>query len=493
MDLIQEQQHNARVSITIALAAAAAAVGFHFLFFKYQYGIAFALFMVILVAVVHVLTIISGKRGNLWAYIFIVPLILSLTAEILHASMVVRGAGFVIAVGSLTFFTYWFTAPRIRFWDTQSLWPTSLFTESFFPFPRFGQFVNELIKGKKHTSKILTGVAIAIPFLLVIGLLFVSADAFIQKTLNDFFSAQNLQQSIVRAIWDIVAFVFFASGGWVIVSRLIDQRRPVHHAYNYHLDHVVATTFLVLLNILFAIFIGFQIVYFFGGQDFIQAQGITYSDYAREGFFQLLWVSVIVVGIIAGVYRYTGMKHWLIRGFSILLALQTGVVIVSALRRMMLYIDAYGLSVQRFWATYGIYVIAAVLLIGIIAIIGNVAYDHVVKAVSVLVLIVASVSLLMNVEGIVADYNVNRYLSGKTDKMDVWYLISLSSDALPSVVRLAQEREGMDIGSRANQKYSRIEDVLKTEEEVLRNRRDKDWRELVFSDYNALAALGGLK
>ena len=87
----------------IALSAAAAAIAFHFLFFTYQYGIAFALFMIALVALVHVLAIITGKRGNLWAYTFVVPLILSLAAEILYASEVVRGIGFVISMGSLTF------------------------------------------------------------------------------------------------------------------------------------------------------------------------------------------------------------------------------------------------------------------------------------------------------------------------------------------------------------------------------------------------------
>jgi hypothetical protein len=191
---------------------------------------------------------------------------------------------------------------------------------------------------------------------------------------------------------------------------------------------------------------------------------------------------------------------------SILLTLQTGVVIASALRRMLLYIDAYGLSVQRFWATFIIYAIAAILLISIIAIIADVKYASLVKGVAVSAIILASASLLINVEGIVANYNVNRYLSGASDQIDFYYLSGLSSDAIPALVRLAREKSGLTIetsireyvGSNTSQPVqtmtsARIGEILHSRERRLQDARTSDWRELVFSDYRALAILGELE
>lgn len=521
METQEIKRHEASLSIAITLTAAALATAFHFLFFPYQYGIAFALFMVILMAGVHTLTILTGKRGNMWAYLFAIPLFLALIAEILYASEVVRTLGFVTSIASFTLFTFWFTTPAMKFWDVSSLWPMPLFIESFLPFKRFGTYASDIVKNRHNLSKVIIGIAIAIPFLLVIGVLFVSADAFIQKTLSDFFGTQNLQQAIGRTIWDIFAFIFFASAGSMMISRLSEGRRPEHRHIEHHTDHVIASTFLISLNILFAIFIGFQIVYFFGGETFVREHGLVYASYAREGFFQLLWVAIIVTGVIAAIYRITGMRHWLIRSFSILLILQTGVVIVSALRRMMLYIDTYGLSVQRFWAISVIYVIAAILLMGIIGMIGKFAYLSIVKGIAVCVLAPVSASLLINVESMVAHYNVDRFLAGTSNQMDIAYLTTLSSDAVPALVKLAEQQPDIMIANpreieaaqriaqdpeiaqaerdAAQQQYqsmissTTLRETLRVREEELQKLRTSDWRNLVFSDYNALAALGGMR
>lgn len=506
METTELKRHEAHISIAITVTAAIMAIAFHTLLFQFPYGIAFVIFMAILTASVHLLTILTGKRGNLWAYLFIIPLILSLVAEALYASDVVQAFGFMISVVSLTLFAFWFTVPPMRFWEIPSLWPQSLFVESFFPFRQFGAYARGLVKHRNNFSKVFMGIALAVPFLIIIGILFISADAFIQKTVSNFLNTNELQRTFIRVLWDAFAFIFFASAGSMLISRLSEGRRPEHHRVEHHVDHVIASTFLILLNILFAVFIGFQIVSFFGGAAVVLNQGITYAAYARAGFFQLLWVAIIVTGIVAAVYRLTGMRHWLIRSMSILLILQTGIVIASALRRMFLYIDAYGLSAQRFWATFIIYAIAAILLISIIAIIANIPYASLVKGVAVGVLMLASASLLMNADGIVANYNVNRYLSGASDQIDVYYLSSLSSGAIPALVRLAQERSELTIENTLSgnielneQKRTEtltvdhIKKILRSREQRLQDARASDWRELVFSDYQALAALGELR
>jgi hypothetical protein len=511
--------------MAVALAAVVSATAFHFLFFRYQYGIPLALFMAALAAGVHGITAVTGKRGNLWAYVFMVPLLVSLAAETVYASDAVRAIGLLVSVVSLIMFAYWFTAPSERFRDVKTLWPAALFTESFFPFPSIADYFNELIKGKSQLARVLLGVAVAIPILVLIGALFVSSDALMRKVVSGIFTSENLDQLFVRIIWDAFAVIFFLSAGWTMATRLLKSRRAKARAHGLRIDAVMVTTVLVLLNLLFFVFLGFQFVYFFGGEQFILSQGITYSAYARGGFFSLLAVSVIVAAMLAAIYRFSSMKHWSVRGFSILLILQTGVVIASAVRRLDLYVDAYGLSVLRFWAAETIFIIVALLFFGMVAIIARIQFERIASAVFVVLLLVFACGMLINVEDVVARHNVNRYLSGRTDLMDVRYLSGLSSDAIPALAELAKrrpdtrmnypgfdssaerasimsdlsnanlpqevrlEREARLMQLNDNERF--LSEFLRDREEDLRKRQG-DWRNLVFSDYAAIAAIGAL-
>jgi hypothetical protein len=41
----------------------------------------------------------------------------------------------------------------------------------------------------------------------------------------------------------------------------------------------------------------------FGNADFVSKSGITFADYARNGFFELVWVLVLASLVILVVYR----------------------------------------------------------------------------------------------------------------------------------------------------------------------------------------------
>src|SRR3989344_8125448 len=141
--------HAAHVVFGVAGAALAAVLGFHFLFYGHQYGFAFDLFLLIVVGSVVGLYVLGVRQGNAWAFAFLAPLILSLLAEALYASDVVRSLAFLFSVGSLVLFGYWLTAPSVRFWDIRTLWPGAMLSETFFPFNRFGGFFHALARGKR--------------------------------------------------------------------------------------------------------------------------------------------------------------------------------------------------------------------------------------------------------------------------------------------------------------------------------------------------------
>ena len=76
------------------------------------------------------------------------------------------------------------------------------------------------------------------------------------------------------------------------------------------LGAIEITTVLSSLNILFLMFIFVQLSYFFGSDTLVRATaGVTYSSYARSGFFEL--VSVATIAIIS-----LWVVDWLVRDTS---------------------------------------------------------------------------------------------------------------------------------------------------------------------------------
>src|SRR5207248_1869926 len=80
----------------------------------------------------------------------------------------------------------------------------------------------------------------------------------------------------------------------------------------------------------------------------VAAGGVTYAEYARRGFFELVTASALVLPLLTG-------ADWLLRNepaahqrtfrqLAIVLLLLLAAVMASALERMRLYVSAYGLS-----------------------------------------------------------------------------------------------------------------------------------------------------
>ena len=59
------------------------------------------------------------------------------------------------------------------------------------------------------------------------------------------------------------------------------------------------------VTVLFAIFVGIQFQYFFGGEVNIGIEGYTYSQYARRGFNELIWVAFISLIMLLGLGAVT--------------------------------------------------------------------------------------------------------------------------------------------------------------------------------------------
>lgn len=214
---------------------------------------------------------------------------------------------------------------------------------------------------------------------------------------------------------------------------VIDVKSPVRLSF---LEWLIP---LSLLNALFAAFVIVQFAVLFGGHDHVlETAGLTYSDYAHQGFWQLVAAAALTLTVVGAALLFTnpvGRRQRALRDALLaMLCLFTLVVLASALRRLDVYEDAYGLSRLRLavdsfvlWLG-GLFVL--VLGAGIVRPLRR-HFAEVVLLGSAAALLALS---LANPDRIIAARNIDRWR--ETGKLDVEYLGELSADAAPAIADL---------------------------------------------------------
>jgi hypothetical protein len=422
--------------LELAGIAIAMTLAFHFLLAKNPFGFAFAGFVILLAFAMIAIAHMRAGAKNAWAFLFLVPVVLGSTTHILYASETSRALAFFLTFGSLILFAYWYTRPKIAFKDVISFWPKAIVLDILWPYPSLGSHLAK-VKSDKRMSSILLGVGISIPFLLIFLSLFTSADQLFAKSFSNVFESAEMAELVFKVIRDFIVGIFFLASGFVMLGRMNKKvEDKLHKAWDW-MNQTALATFLVMLNLLFIIFVGFQAAYFFGGEALVKAQGLTYADYAVSGFFELLFVAGLVFGITWFIYRGTEMKNGLSGILTVVLIGQTGIIIVSAMNRLLLYIDTYGLTLSRYWAAYCITLIGLVLTACAIGTLAKVSYAKMAKLIFLGSLLLTSLVLIFNIEGFIAKYNIERYFEGESKIMDVRYLFdNLSYDALPQILEV---------------------------------------------------------
>lgn len=123
-------------------------------------------------------------------------------------------------------------------------------------------------------------------------------------------------------------------------------------------------TVLAVLDVLYAFFLAVQCAALFGGADYLAQVGISYASYARSGFFQLVAVAAVNLACLLAclaLCKGEGRGLRMVQVLGTLLVAASGVLLVSALWRMNLYVGAYGLSFKRALTYWGMAVLAVLL------------------------------------------------------------------------------------------------------------------------------------
>jgi hypothetical protein len=293
-------------------------------------------------------------------------------------------------------------------------------------------------------APVLLGLALAVPLLLLFGALFVSADAVFAGFVRQTFAwLTDFPQLVGRVVLSLV-LAWMALG----LARRAFTAGPKPFSLEESVDlgflrlgPVPVIVVLVLVDTLFLVFVAVQAVYLFGGADTLIRTGMTHSEYARRGFFELVTVAALVLGLILlfdWLSRFAGRRArltiGLLHGTLILLTL---IILASALIRMRLYQAEFGLTELRFYTTAFMAWLAAVLLLAAATVLPprspygqgrrRFAFGALVTALA----LVAFLDLA-NPDAWIARVNLDRAAEGVGRPLDAAYLTgALSLDAAP--------------------------------------------------------------
>jgi hypothetical protein len=279
---------------------------------------------------------------------------------------------------------------------------------------------------------------ISVAVLAVFGALFASADPVFGGLVAGLVPSFEVGPLIVRLIlFGIICGLALVGACLAAQEPRLDEMAPGGGKSRARLEWAVPLAALVAL---FACFVGVQLVVLAdGARHVLKTAGLTYADYARQGFWQLLAVSALTLLVIAAVAQVAAREsksdratlRWLLGALCVLALL----VVASALRRMWLYEQAYGFTRLRLLVqfTEGWLGLTFVLVCAAGGRLRASWLPRTVVATGALTLLALAT---VNPDGFIAGRAVDRFTH--TGRIDVGYLSGLSPDAAPALSKLPQ-------------------------------------------------------
>lgn len=293
-------------------------------------------------------------------------------------------------------------------------------------------------KNSRRTFVLAAGACGALALVALILPILASADALFAAATADLrtFIQEHFTTALWKLLWGLVLTPF-------VFGLLVSLRRPQPLAVSAaekspKADGLLFVVILTALDALYLLFLAVQSAGLFGGADYLAARGLSYADWARSGFFQMVGVTVLNLAVLLPALtlsRREGRAWKALRLLSAVLAAESLVLLASACWRMTLYVTAYGLSFKRLMTYWGMAMMALFLLTALHK--ARRPDFSFCRATFPLALAGWLVINCVPADYLVAKNQVDRYLSGESAVIDAEYLLyDLSYDTLSQLERL---------------------------------------------------------
>jgi len=467
-------------------------------FYGKALGISVPLFVLLLIIALFGLSWLEGVRPawrNLW---LLVPLIFFVTMVFMRANPFVTLLNVGVSLVLLGLIAHFYAAGQVERLGLVGYPIVLLLTMANAltqPPPLMSASVTLKAareQGSRNLLPVMRGCLLALPVLAIFTCFLASADLIFADYLQDILHLEFLSD-LLELLW---RGVIILGAAWVLAGglayalsrgRMSANENALEKAFGslaqaISLGFIEVTTVLISVNLLFLVFVWIQFTYLFGGQANVTVEGYTYAEYARRGFFELLAVSVLTLGLILGLHRLlhceTGWQRRIFSGLSNLMVGLVLVILASAFQRLLLYEAAYGYTQLRLYSHVFMVWLAVTFVWFLVAL--WLRPDR--FAIGAFLAILGFVLTLnaINPDALIAERNLARYQT--TGKLDAYYLTTLSEDVVPALVLAMDQVTGDEREVLSSHLRSRLE---RMEE----NTRWQNWPSLHLARWRAYELL----
>ncbi|MDG5786759.1 DUF4173 domain-containing protein [Evansella sp. AB-P1] len=326
-----------------------------------------------------------------------------------------------------------------------------------------------------NAKKIAIGILIAFPVVFIVINLLLLADAEFASLMSSI--PELLMNLNLTFLWDGVLIVLLSSLFYSFLMTL-NRRTPLNQTSvnpivsHQNWDSIIVATVLVSLNLIYLLFTIVQFQYFFSSGEL--TTNFTYAEYARRGFFELLAVTLINYVTLTATLRFSKKDVSIfVKSQLTLIILFSGVMLVSAFIRLMMYEQAFGYTYSRIFAhAFMVYLLIIFAFTLIKVWLPRLSMVRFYLLFSLLFYISLNV---VGIDDFIITKNIERYET--TEEIDIYYLSTLSHSAVPHLVELYNTDPSID----------GLESLLEEKQDELGER--DPWYSFNFSRERARSAL----
>lgn len=303
---------------------------------------------------------------------------------------------------------------------------------------------NAVGEKRKTAAAVGLGILIAAGLLLVIFPTLLHSDMVFAGIFEDLIFEIEFGPAFVIFLMILTGFVASYAFFCALCSRRFEEKEKEGKSYNA----LIAITFTMVLGAVYALYAGIQVFYLFLRLGSLP-EGVTYSFYARQGFFELLFVGILnFILVLACMALFQENK--LLRGSLTVICGCTFIMIASAVYRMMLYVQTYHLTLLRILVLWFLTILALIM--------GGVTvsiYRKNFPMFRYIVLVVGCGYILLSFarpDRLIAEYNLRHWES--VSVWDVQYILyGLSDDAAPVIAKMDGRKIAEDDKSSGEEEF----------------------------------------
>ncbi len=320
-------------------------------------------------------------------------------------------------------------------------------------------------KKRGKAMNVILGLLACIPVLCVVIPLLISSDAAFAGMVEMLF--KNIGLTLLYLFFALLLTPLLYGLFYALRHRIIHAPGPMGSPRI--VDNAVICGFLGLLSAVYLVYLFSQLAYFFSAFGSVLPEAYTAADYARRGFFELCAISVINLGLLFCAFTLVKKSDPAAdvpksaKGFGIFLCLFNLVLVGTAISKMALYIGRFGLTRLRILTTVFMVLMGVLFLCVILRLICR-RFPYMAVSMIVCTLLIGSV-LYADVNTMIANYNVDAYLSGDLTTVDLRTLEGLGAPAVPALDRLYRNTDDPTLQERAFEALSDLHTALRPAED----------------------------